>query len=518
MPLLDPALVADYTERGWWGTRTLSELVRARAASTPETTAYVTPTTRTSWAAYDAAADRVASALVAAGTSEGDRVAVWLPDSEVVHAALLGTERAGVVAVGLGWRAGEAEVAHLVRRTGARLLLTTAERAGLEAQVDVLVVDELADGSAVPEARALGPNDLYLLNSTSGTTGLPKVVTQFQNRWFRFLHHAIEAGALGADERLMSIIPAPFGFGLWTSHFAPAVLGAPTVVMPRFDVEQMIRLIDAEQVTVLCCVSTQFRMLLNSPASRTADLSSLRVMFTGGEMIPPHRAAEFEDRTGAVVLSFFGSNESGAFTVTRHDDPRDKRLNTVGRAIPEMHLRLYDEAGKVVSGRGIPGGHGPLACAGYYDDPAANAELYAPDGSMLMGDVVSIDDEGYVSVVGRVSDIIIRGGKNISALQVEEQVDTHPAVDQVAVVPVPDEVFGERVCAVVSLVAGQALTLEGLVDHLLARGLSRELLPEHLVVLDVLPRSSGGKVAKGELRSLAAQKVSGSATTDAGTG
>ncbi len=525
MSLIPQAVVEDYTTRGWWGTRTLSALARDRAGSTPDGTAYVTPTRRTTWVELDREADRVASALLVAGAQPGDRVAVLLPDSEAVHAALLGTERAGVVAVGLGWRAGTAEVAHLVRRTGARLLVTTEDRRGQAADDLVrelkaagaaldglVVVDRLGDGPAVPTERALGPNDLWLLNSTSGTTGMPKVVTQFQNRWFRFLDHAVDAGGLGADERFMSVIPAPFGFGLWTSHVAPLVLGAPTVVLPKFDVEEMIRLIEAERVTVLCCVSTQFRMLLNSPASRDAELASLKVMFTGGEMIPPNRAAEFEERTGAVVLSFFGSNETGAFTVTRHDDPRDKRLTTVGRALPEMHLRLYDEDGHDVSatGTGIPGGHGPLTCAGYYDDPGANEKLYAPDGSMLMGDLVSIDDDGYVSVVGRVSDIIIRGGKNISAVQVEAEVDTHPAVDQVGIVPVPDEVFGERVCAVVTLVPGAALDLRGLCDHLLERGLSRELLPEHLVVLDELPRSSGGKLAKGELKAIAAAHVAAS--------
>jgi len=174
-----------------------------------------------------------------------------------------------------------------------------------------------------------------------------------------------------------------------------------------------------------------------------------------------------------------------------------------------MNLRLFDEAGTDVtaSGRGIPGGKGPLTCAGYYDDPAANQLLYAADGSMLMGDVVTVDEDGYVSLVGRVSDLIIRGGKNISAVQVETEVDTHPAVDQVGIVPVPDEVFGERVCAVVTLVPGASLDLAGLSSHLLARGLSRELLPEHLVVVDALPRSSGGKLAKGELKALAARSV-----------
>jgi acyl-CoA synthetase len=506
--VIDPDVVADYTARGWWGTRTLSELVRERARA--HGTAYVTPSRRTTWHEYDELADRVATALVREGVQPGDRVAVLLPDDERVHAALIGTERAGTVAVGLGWRAGPAEVEHLVRRTGASVAVTTAER---DVPVQRVVrVEDLPAGAPV-DRTPLGPNDLWLLNSTSGTTGMPKVVTQFQNRWFRFLDHAVDAGALRDDEVLMSVIPAPFGFGLWTAHVAGTVLGAPTVVLPRFDVDEMIRLIERERVTVLCCVSTQFRMLLNAPASREADLSSLRVMFTGGEMIPPQRAAEFEERTGAVVLSFFGSNETGAFTVTRRDDPRSKRLTTVGRPIPEMDLRLYDEQGRDVTStrRGVPGGRGPLTCAGYYDDPVANAQLFAPDGSMLMGDLEEVDDEGYVRVVGRVSDLIIRGGKNISAIQVENEIDTHPAVDQVGVVPVPDEVFGERVCAVVTLVPGASLSLAELADHLLARGLGKELLPEHLVVLAELPRSSGGKVAKGELRRVAAEHIGSTA-------
>ncbi|MDX6215001.1 MAG: acyl-CoA synthetase [Frankiales bacterium] len=460
----------------------LSDLVRSLP---PEGTAYVTPTRRTTWGELDAMADAVAVSL--RDLEPGERVGIRLPDDETVHAAFLGTERAGVIGVGIGARAGEAEVAHLVRRTGARRVLTS-----------------LPSGSGSPDpARALGREDLWLLNSTSGTTGMPKVVTQTMDRWIRFVGHAVDCGDLGADERLMSVIPAPFGFGLWTSHVAPIVLGAPCVVLPRFDVPTMARLIAEERVTVLCCVSTQFRMLLNHPASDEHDLSSLKVMFTGGEMIPPDRAREFEDRTGAVVLSFFGSNETGALTATRHDDPREKRLTTVGRVLPSMEVRLYDEGGAVTSGTGIPGGRGPLLCQGYWDDAAANELLYAPDGFMLMGDVVSIDEDGWMTVVGRTSDIIIRGGKNISAVTVENAVDSHPSVDAVGIVPVSDEVFGERVCAVVTLVPGTTLTLEELIAHLDGAGLGKESWPEHLLVLEELPRSSGGKLAKRSLRDLA---------------
>jgi acyl-CoA synthetase len=460
----------------------LSDLVRSLPR---EGTAYVTPTRRTTWGELDAMADAVAVSL--SDVEPGERVGVRLPDDETVHAAFLGTERAGVIGVGIGARAGEAEVAHLLRRTGARRVLTSLPS---------------APGSPDP-ARALGREDLWLLNSTSGTTGMPKVVTQTMDRWIRFVGHAVDCGDLGADERLMSVIPAPFGFGLWTSHVAPIVLGAPCVVLPRFDVPTMARMIAEERVTVLCCVSTQFRMLLNHPASTDHDLSSLKVMFTGGEMIPPDRAREFEDRTGAVVLSFFGSNETGALTATRHDDPRDKRLTTVGRVLPSMEVRLYDETGAVTSGTGIPAGRGPLLCQGYWDDEAANELLYAPDDFMLMGDLVSIDEDGWMTVVGRTSDIIIRGGKNISAVAVENAVDSHPSVDAVGIVPVSDEVFGERVCAVVTLVPGTTLTLEELIAHLDGAGLGKESWPEHLLVLDELPRSSGGKLAKRALRDLA---------------
>ena len=461
--------------------QTLSEHVRGNSG-----TAYVTPSGRTSWSDLSSLADAFAWSL--RDLAPGSRVGIHLPDDETVHAAFLGTERAGVVGVGIGARASEAERDHLLARTGAVRLLSGVP----------------PEGSAPDPARALGVEDLWLLNSTSGTTGMPKVVTQTQARWIRFFEHAVDCGALGGEETFMSVIPAPFGFGLWTAHVAPIVSGRPCVVLPRFDVPTMASLLEQERVTVLMCVSTQFRMLLNSPVAREVDLSSLRVMFTGGEMIPPDRAREFEDRTGAVVLSFFGSNETGALTATRHDDPRDKRLTTVGRVLPSMEMRLYAPDGSRTDGVGIPGGRGPLTCNGYWDDEEANAKLYAPDGFMLMGDVVSVDDDGYVSVVGRTSDIIIRGGKNISAVEVENHVDAHPAVDAVGIVPVPDEVFGERVCAAVTLVPGASLALEELTGFLEQRGLGKESWPEHLLVLDELPRSSGGKLAKAALKDLAA--------------
>ena len=548
---------------GWWGQDTPTDLIRRNAVERPHDTAYITwcrPTDeaedplgridRTTWAGYDRLSDRVAAALLAAELERGDRAAVILPDSAAVHAAFTGADKAGVVVMGIGHRAGPAEIAHLVEKSGARAIITSTEHRGhpaaeavaelrrsLPALAHHITIDGpgqdaaiALDGHPAPapesvldfaeavEARRLGASELCLLNSTSGTTGLPKCVMQTHNRWFYFHQKAVAYSGIGPDEVFCVPVPAPFGFGLWTAHYSPTILGVPTVVMADFDAEALIRLIEAERVTVLCAVTTQFIMMLNSPALDRHDLSSLRVMFTGGEAIPEQRAAEFEDRTGCTVLNFYGSNETGMLSGTRLSDPRSARLRTGGKCEPEMDCALYDpDDGRrlpELRGRGQPACRGPATALGYYDDAKANAELMTADGRMLMGDIVEIDDDGYLRVVGRTSDFIIRGGKNISAPAVEDEVMTHPAVAMVAAVAAPDPVFGERVAAYVELVPGTSLDLAGLQDHLAVRGVSREWWPEHLFVVDALPRSSGGKVAKGQLKVDAAARLGPSPGAD----
>jgi acyl-CoA synthetase len=451
-----------------------------------------------------------------------------------VHVALLACEKAGVVAVGIGARAGGRELRHIVGKTKAIALIShdehrgqpmrevAASLPGIRHHVVVprferdpaapLLVDGAVAGSAAADAGALarvrfGPDEFWMVNSTSGTTGMPKCVMHTQNRWRYFHQIAAEVGALSEHDVIMSVVPAPFGFGQWTAHFTPTYLGVPTVVTERFSPALTLELLERERVTVLCAVSTQFRMLLADPAIGRRDLSSLRVMFTGGEAIPYEPARRFEEVTGAVILNFYGSNESGFATATSVRDPQHKRLSTSGRVQPGTELRLYENGADVTSGgRGQPGSRGPAVCLGYLDDAEANAELLTADGFVLHADIVEVDDDGYLSVVGRKSDLIIRGGKNISAREVEDEVAAHPRVALAAAVPVPDPVFGERVCVYVELRGdGAQLTLGELTEFLLARGVSKEILPERLIVLDELPRSSGDKVAKAELRRAAAK-------------
>jgi acyl-CoA synthetase len=530
------SMTAEYHRRGWWGTATIADIVAGHAGSRGGSPAFVGGDHRLSWSEYDRQSSRLASLLVepaGVGLRRGERVAVWLPDVPPLHVAYLAVEKAGGVIVGIGARAGDAELRRLLAKTNASALISFAEHrgrateelverlraAGLTLRHLVLSRPDAPGASAQldgqrldwpdsPDLRpgtGLGADDLWLVNSTSGTTGLPKCVMHSQNRWMYFHQLAVEAGELTADDIWLSALPSPFGFGIWTAHVTPAILGCSTVLVERFSPDEVLSLIDRHRATVLACVSTQFIMLLNAAEHRDLDLSSLRVMFTGGEAVPYDRAARFEDRFGVKVLQFFGSNGTGALSRTALTDSREGRLRTAGRVIPEMQVRLFDEAGSDVTatGRGIPAGRGPATSLGYLDDAAANAKLFTPDGWMLMGDVVELDPDGYLTVVGRTADVIIRGGKNISAAQVEEAVASHPAVALAGAVAVPDPVLGERVCVFVELAQGMTLGLGGLLGYLGESGVSKELWPERLEVLASLPRTSGGKVAKGELRQLA---------------
>jgi acyl-CoA synthetase len=471
------------------------------------------------WREFDAAATNLAEQLAGVGIARGDRVAVWHGDSAAIHVLFLAIERCGAVVVGIGARAGTREVAAILRGAQPKLLISDHQHGGVakqaaagvatESPVSLLVLGHSAGALGLnvdvePKAlgvdSGLGPDDVFLINSTSGTTGLPKCVVHTQNRWYYFHQKAVTNGLLTSDDIFLPVIPTPFGFGIWTSHTTPIYLGATAVILERFTTKAACEAIAQHKVTVLCCVSTQLTMLMADAACRDYDLSTLRVVFAGGEALPYRPAVEFEQLTGAKILQFYGSNETGLLSGTTMDDSPQRRLRTGGRIVPEMAVRLFDGDQDVTdTGRGQPACRGPATSLGYLGG-TDHDKLFTSDGWMRMGDICEIDADGYLSVTGRTSDFILRGGKNISAAQVEDAVMTHPAIALAAAVAMPDPVFGEKVCLYAELADSQAIDLPELVNHLLALGVSKELLPERLIVVDELPRSSGAKVAKGKLR------------------
>ena len=510
---------ARYRAAGWWSDVTLSDAVARNAEQRPDRFAYIDhPGQSFTWREFDATATALAEQLAGVGIARGDRVAVWHGDSAAIHLLFVAVERCGAVVVGIGARAGTREVAAILRNARPKLLISDGQRSEPATQattaigelsVPVLVLRDGGRGprlsidaapSTVPVGDALGADDVFLINSTSGTTGLPKCVVHTQNRWHYFHQKAVANGQLTPDDVFLPVIPMPFGFGIWTSHTSPIYLGATAVILDRFTARATCEAIAEHRVTVLCCVSTQLTMLMADRASRDNDLSSLRVVFTGGESLPYRPAAEFEKLTGAMILQFYGSNETGLLSATTVNDSQERRLRTGGRIVPEMSVRLFDVDQDVTeTGKGQPACRGPATSLGYLGG-TDHDQLFTRDGWMRMGDICEIDADGYLSVTGRTSDFILRGGKNISASAVEDAATTHPAIAVAAAVAMPDPVFGEKVCLYTELVGSQTINLSDLVEYLLAAGVSKELLPERLIVVDELPRSSGGKIAKSALR------------------
>jgi acyl-CoA synthetase len=505
-----------YHAAGWWSDVTLSDAVRHNADRSPDRCAFADdPGAALTWREFDCSADALAEQLAGAGVQRGDRVAVWHGDSTAIHVLFVAIERCGAVVVGIGARAGTREVTALVRSSRPKLLISDQQRSeaatgvaadfplpalALAHDADFPRLDIDAQPKAVRVESRLGPDDAFLINSTSGTTGLPKCVVHTQNRWHYFHQKAVANGELTSHDIFLPVIPTPFGFGLWTSHTTPIYLGATAVILNRFTAKATCAAIAHYKVTVLCCVSTQLTMLMADPACRDYDLGSLRIVFTGGEALPYRPAAEFEELTGAKILQFYGSNETGLLSGTTLQDPFERRMRTGGRIVPEMAVRLFDgDQDVTATGRGQPACRGPATSLGYLDG-TDHDKLFTRDGWMRMGDICEIDADGYLTVTGRTSDFILRGGKNISAAQVEDAAMTHPAIATAAAVAMPDPVFGEKVCLYAELTDSQRIDLPELVGYLLAQGVSKELLPERLIVVDELPRSSGAKIAKGRLR------------------
>ncbi len=507
---------ARYRAAGWWSDLTLSEAVRRNAERSPDRPAYVDhPGMVFSWGEFDSAATALAEQLAGVGVMQGDRIAVWHGDAVAIHVLFVAIERCGAVVVGIGARAGTREVAAILHSSEPKMLISDQQRSDAAAQaaadtpVRVLTMVHgvgalrlSVDTKPHPVAieSQLGADDVFLINSTSGTTGLPKCVVHTQNRWYYFHQKAVANGQLTSGDVFLPVIPTPFGFGLWTSHTTPIYLAATAVILQRFTPRTTCEAIAQHRVSVLCCVSTQLTMLMADRASRDHDLSSLRVVFTGGEALPVRPAAEFEELTGAKILQFYGSNETGLLSGTTVDDSQRRRLGTGGRIVPEMSVRLFEGDHDVTeTGRGQPACRGPATSLGYLGG-TDHDKLFTRDGWMRMGDICEIDADGYLTVTGRISDFILRGGKNISAAQVEDAVATHPAISVAAAVAMPDPVFGEKVCLYTELVDSKSIDLPELIEYLLAQGVSKELLPERLIVVDELPRSPGGKIAKGQLR------------------
>ncbi len=501
----------------------LAHAITQNARRFPHRPGFIQGAERWDWAAMDVAVSAMAAGLAARGIGKGDRVLVHSKNCAEMFLSMFATWRLGAVWVPTNFRLLADEVLYLATSSGARIFLCHADfpqHAALVATAPaierVISIGEAAfgemsltrlmaeqQGAAVANA-VVEYDDPCWFFFTSGTTGRSKaaVLTQGQLA-FVLLNHLCDLFP-GTTEQDVSLVVAPLSHGAGIHQAAQVLRGACTLLLPteRFDIEEAYRLIETQRVTNMFTVPTILKMLAEHPAAARYDHSSLRYIIYAGA--PMYR--EDQKRAlrvlGKVIVQYFGLGEvTGNITVlppalhTEEDGP-EARIGSCGFERTGMQVSIQDDAGNE-----LPAGAsgeicviGPAVFAGYYDNPEANAKAFR-DGWFRTGDLGHMDAEGFLYITGRASDMYISGGSNVYPREVEEKLLQHPALLEVAVVGMPDAMWGEVGYAVCVAREGEQVTEEALMAFLGPK-VARYKLPKRFLFWDALPKSGYGKIPK----------------------
>jgi non-ribosomal peptide synthetase component E (peptide arylation enzyme) len=340
---------------------------------------------------------------------------------------------------------------------------------------------------------------------TSGTTSLPKMSLWTDNNLWYFGKTWTEAVAMSFKDRAVGLAPAGTGsVGYVYAVLFPVLKGATSIIQEIWSPSAALVLLKRERATHVTAVPTQLVKMLRELGAASIDLPSLRAVTSGGATMPPEFAKRLEETWNCRIQTVYGSTDGGVALMTRLEDPKEMRHVTVGRALPLTDVKVIAENGQSVNAgdTGEIVWRGPSKTFGYLNEAERTQEAFAVGGYFRSGDLGTMDSDGYVRIVGRAKDIIIRGGQNISPRELEEAIGLHPSVAESAVVGLPDTVYGERICAVVALRAGAALDLAQLVAFLTRSGIARFKLPERLEIVGSLPTNAAGKVSKADVRDL----------------
>ena len=440
----------------------------------------------------------VAAALAGRGVTPGDRVAFRLPtgvDSVVAYRACW---RIGAAAVALHPAAGSHDLEQALAQAGPVVTIAAPELPPLPA-VQPLALDELTAGAsdAAHTGRPDTPDgaDAAVL-FTSGSTGTPRGVAYTHASLVYKVRQLPEVHGLTGHD--CALVPSPLAHsaGLLYGVLIPTAMGTKVVLMPRWDPEAALDLIERESVTYMVGPPTLFTTLMDSDAFDAARTASMRMISCGGAGVTPAFCDRAATTLGVVVKRSYGSTEAPTIATSRFDDPTDRMILTDGRAFGDARLRLADDGELWVSG--------PELARGYLD-PADTRAAFV-DGWFRTGDLATIDD-GWVTITGRLGDRIIRSGENISATDVEQHLEAHPAVLQAAALAEPDDQLGERVAAFV--VAPDGFDLTVCRQWFARRGAARFITPERIEVVEELPVLASGKVDRVKLQARLAASPSG---------
>ena len=497
---------------------------------------------RWTWRELKARVDAVAAGLVERGLKPGDRVGIWAPNCAEWVVVQFATAKAGLILVNINPAYRIAEVEYALKKVGcAALILAPSHKSSdyiamigelapelassLPGMLQaprlpdlrlVVVLGEAEHAGCLPFA-ALTSDAIDLLSDirpdpgaavniqfTSGTTGFPKGATLSHRS---ILNNGAFVGArigLSAADRLCIPVPLYHCFGMVMGNLACTVHGA-TMVYPAeaFDPRAVLETVEAERCTALYGVPTMFIAALQDPEFDRFDLSSLRTGIMAGSPCPMAVMREVIDRMhmDEVTIAYGMTETSPVSFQSATDDPLDLRVSTVGRVQPHLEVKLVDLAGEIVP-RGQTGElctRGYSVMIGYWDDAERTADAVDADGWMHTGDLATIDDAGYCQIVGRIKDMVIRGGENIYPREIEEFLLTHPDIVDVQGVGIPDRKYGEELCVWIVARAGAALSEEDVRAHCKGR-IAHFKIPRYVFFVDNFPMTVTGKVQKFAMR------------------
>jgi acyl-CoA synthetase (AMP-forming)/AMP-acid ligase II len=535
--------IAGFYESGFWQASSLTDLIAAQAEARGDQQFVFDSTTSLTFGELQEASLRLAAGLRRDGITSGDRVAVQLPNwtEFVVLAAAL--SRLGAITVPIMPLYRGDEVAYVLQHSGAVAAVTCEDFRGFAhlamfekmrgscpdlrqlyvaraaGRDGVRSIDDLMGSTTGVDNAALAaeigpdssPDDPFLIVYTSGTTSRPKGCFHTFNT-LRSSAAAIQR-SLGYDESDVQFGPSPIthSTGLVTSVVLPLLVGARSFLMEAFDPEQGLKDIEQHGCTGAVTATPFLQMLMGAYDPAKHDASSLRFWVCAGSPIPGSVVTSSRELfAGCQTLSLYGRSENFLTTMcTTHDAP-ERSATSDGRALSGAEVQVVGADGYAVpvGEEGDIAYRGPSHMMGYYRNEEETTALFTPDGFSRSGDLGRMDADGYVRVTGRLKDIVIRGGMNISAREVEDHLLSHPAIAAVAVVGMPDERLGEKVCAYVVPAPGETIDLAAMTAYLREHEVATQKLPERIELVVALPMTATGKVQKHVLRAEVAEKLS----------
>ena len=481
---------------GPWDVPTLDALISAHGGEV------VDGDTRLSAAAAEALVATVAGGLRSRGVRRGQAVAWQVPNSLAAAVLTRACWRIGAVAAPVLHSFGAADVDAALGQIDPALTLEIAP----EAFSDADALAETLGGEPVRADPSLSrPSDVALVLFTSGSTGIPKAVLHTQRglSWKATLMARVHG--LGSTDAVLMPAPMAHISGLLNGVLVPGAAGLRSVLVRRFDPEQALGLVARERISFLAGPPTFFIAMARSLAETPgADVSSIRLVSSGGASVTPAFVEDTARTFDCRVKRTYGSTEAPTVTTSTDEDPFEQARDTDGRAVGAVELRISDPETGARCKTSAPGElwvRGPEMFAGYAD-AAQTATVIAHGGWFRTGDLATVDSDGWVRIVGRLKDVIIRGGENISASEVEAALEAHPDVHHAVAVGYPDPLMGERVAAFV--VAGAPFDLEECRRWFASRGMARFKTPEKVEQLDQLPLLGSGKPDRAGLQRRAA--------------